>query len=152
MQAYFNLPSDYEVRPEFRNSMLNLETDYVGKDDAERTVIKESLVNQLIDPKKYRSVMSYRAGHVAVERSRKRVRSMVDESGDVTPDSLDASQADCSENTVRTDGSNTDLTFDYIQFKMQECVGGDTAEIRGIVTKAMEILTEKKVHSSLDPP
>ena len=146
MQAYCNLPSDYEVRPEFRKSMINLETDYVAKTDAEKTVIKEDLLNQLVDPERYKSVMSYRAGPGAVERSRKRVRSMVDSSGDTTPDVTRVSETDCSETVhSHSDGSNTDLTFNYIRFKLQERVGGDPAEIRGLVTKAMELIAEDKV-------
>ena len=37
------------------------------------------------------------------------------------------------------------LTFEYVEFKLTENVGGDSTEIRGIVSKAMEYIKEKKV-------
>ena len=68
LQAYFNLPSENEVRPEFRKSILNLETNYRTKDLREKSKIKESLLNQLIDRDQFQAVTSYCADPEAVQK------------------------------------------------------------------------------------
>ena len=113
------------------------------KDEGTKAKIKESLLNQLIDPDQYQAVISYRAGPEAVQRSRQRVQSMVASSmatisQDVPTDTSEISSS-------HSMNLHAPLTFEYVEFKLTENVGGDSTEIRGIVSKAMEYIKEKKV-------
>ena len=127
MQAYFNLPSDYEVRPEFRHSIINFEADYLMKPQEEKTVVKRSLLNQLIQPGRYQDVLSYRAGPCAIEKSRQKVQIMAN-----------GGQSDIVADTPSH-------SYESVLFKLMENVGGDLEAMRGTVTKSMEIFKEKKV-------
>ena len=113
------------------------------KDEGTKSKIKESLLNQLIDPDKYQAVISYRAGPVAVERSRQRVQSMVASS--IATVSQDVPTYTSERSSSHSMNTPTHLTFEYVEFKLTENVDGDATEIRGIVSKAMEYVNEKKV-------
>ena len=67
------------MRPEFKSSIKRFEMDYITKSAKEKEEIKKSLLNQLIDPLRYKAVWGYSAGSEAVDASRRKVHAAVSE-------------------------------------------------------------------------
>ena len=65
------LKGPYEVREEFENNMRNFNTKYASISAPEKKKVKELLLNVVVEPKAYTSIIKFKASDVGVDNTRR---------------------------------------------------------------------------------